>query len=60
MNACMIAYIVILFVVLTPGVFVILPYHGSKYMVALTHGLIFGLVWHFTHKEVEKAVSRYS
>ena len=57
MNACMIAYIIILFVVLTPGVFVILPYHGSKYMVALTHGLIFGLVWHFTHKEVEKAVA---
>ena len=36
-----------LFFLLTPGVLVTLPPGGSKYMVALVHALIFGLVTMF-------------
>lgn len=53
MEIIAIAYMIVLFAVLTPGVFVILPYHGSKYMVALAHGAIFALIWYFTQKYVK-------
>ena len=36
-----------LFFFLTPGVLVTLPPGGSKYVVALVHALIFGLVTMF-------------
>jgi len=53
MKFLSIIYIVALFFVLTPGIFLSLPSGGSKTAVALTHALVFGLVWHFTHKKVE-------
>jgi len=37
---------------LTPSVLVRLPPSGSKYTVAAFHGLVFALVFHFTHKTV--------
>lgn len=55
MNAFMFAYAALLFVVLTPGVLLRLPMKGSKMTVALTHGAIFAVVWHFTHKMVWRA-----
>ena len=51
----MFAYAALLFVVLTPGVLLRLPMKGSKMTVALTHGAIFAVVWHFTHKMVWRA-----
>jgi len=36
-----------LFFLLTPGILVTLPPGGSKYVVALVHALIFGLVTMF-------------
>jgi hypothetical protein len=52
MNAFVFVYIVLLFVVLTPGILVSLPPKGSKYTVAITHAIVFGFVWWITHKYV--------
>ena len=41
-------YSVILFFILTPGILVRLPVGGSKITSALTHAVIYGLVWYFT------------
>ena len=38
---------VILFFLLTPGILLSLPPGGSKYTVAATHALVFGLVTWF-------------
>lgn len=44
-------FIVALFVVLTPGVFVTLPKKGgNKWTVALVHGVIFAIVWFIFYK----------
>ena len=45
----MILYTIILFVILTPSVVFQLPKKGNKYTVAFVHGLIFAVVFHFTH-----------
>jgi hypothetical protein len=55
MNLLMFAYIALLFLVLTPGVLLRLPPNGSKIAVAVTHGVVFAVVWHFTHKMVLRA-----
>jgi len=47
-------YVAILFYVLTPGVLLSLPAGGSKTTVALTHAVVFAVVYHFTHKLVWK------
>jgi hypothetical protein len=52
MNAFVFVYIVLLFVVLTPGILVSLPPKGGKYAVAITHAVVFGAVWWITHKYV--------
>jgi hypothetical protein len=48
----MMVYVAVLFYLLTPGVLVSLPPGGSRTTVALTHAVVFSLVWHFTHKTV--------
>ena len=45
-------YAAILFFVLVPGVLLSIPRRGSKLVVAAVHALVFGLVYHFTHKLV--------
>ena len=52
MNITMTLFTTLLFVLLTPGMLTRLPPGGSKLTVALVHGLIFALVYHFTHKMV--------
>ena len=52
MNVVMFVYAFLLFFILTPGILLSLPPKGSKMIVALTHALVFALVWHFTHKLV--------
>ena len=51
----MMIYIAVLFYVLTPGILVSLPPGASKSVVALTHAVVFALVWCFTHKAVWRA-----
>jgi hypothetical protein len=58
MNIFVTLYTALLFVLLTPNVLVRLPPTGSKLMVAAVHGLIFALVFHFTHKMVWRMTSR--
>jgi len=49
-------YAAVLFFVLTPGVLVSLPPGGSRLTVALTHAVVFGVVWALTHKAVWKTL----
>ena len=54
MNVTMLIYLMVLFIVLTPGQFLTLPSESaSKTNITLTHAVLFALVWHFTHKMVE-------
>jgi hypothetical protein len=57
MNLFVSLYVVLLFVLLTPGVLLTLPKGGSKLTVAVVHGFVFALVWHFTHKMVWRATA---
>jgi len=52
MHLGMLIYLVLLFVLLTPGIVLSVPSGASKMTVAVVHGCIFALVWHFTHKQV--------
>ena len=59
MNALMVIYVFLLFLLLTPGFLVSLPTKGSKYVVAGVHAFIFALVWKFTHKFVRRLAQAY-
>ena len=50
MNLYMSLYLAVLFVALTPGVLLTLPKGGNKMTVAVVHGLVFAVVWYFTHR----------
>jgi hypothetical protein len=52
MNVWMSVFMAVLFVVLTPGVLLRLPPGGSKLVVAVTHAVVFALVYHVSHKAV--------
>jgi hypothetical protein len=52
MNWVVTLYSAVLFFILTPGILVSLPPKSGKYIVALTHAVVFAIVWHFTHKLV--------
>jgi hypothetical protein len=54
MNLTVAIYSAILFFVLTPNVFLRLPPHGSKMMVAAVHALVFALILYLTQKFVWK------
>jgi len=47
-------YLVILFYVLTPGIFITLPKGASKVTVAVTHGVIFAVIWKLTNAYVRR------
>ena len=49
-------YTALLFFVLVPGVLVTIPPKGSKLVQAAVHGLVFALVYHFTHKIVYRVL----
>ena len=49
-------YLVALFVALTPGVLISLPPKGKKLTVALTHAVVFAVVYQLTHKMVWRAL----
>jgi len=51
-------YAFVLFFLLTPGILLSLPPGGSKMMVALTHAVVFTLVWHLTSMMVWNATSK--
>jgi len=51
-HVVMTLFVAALFFVLTPGVFLSIPDGSSLKTKALVHGLVFALVFHFTHKMV--------
>jgi hypothetical protein len=52
----MLLYIVVLFVVLTPGILLTLPPKGSKLVVAIVHAIIFAIILHFTYKQIKHLI----
>jgi hypothetical protein len=55
----MTAFTTLLFVVLTPGILLTIPPNSSKIIVAVVHGIVFSLVYHFTHKAVLDLTRKY-
>jgi hypothetical protein len=51
-NLYMAVYVVLLFVALTPGILLSLPPKGSKMVVAITHAVVFAVVYSMTQKAV--------
>ena len=45
-------FMAVLFVALTPGILLTLPPKSSKLVVAVTHGVVFAVVYYLTHKMV--------
>ena len=48
----MFLFTTLLFFILTPGIIITLPPNSSKYVVATVHGIVFAIIWYFTHKLV--------
>jgi positive regulator of sigma E activity len=45
MNLSFLVYLVVLFFLLVPGILVTLPKGGNKWTVAITHALVFAVVY---------------
>ena len=58
MNILLFLILVVLFVLLTPGILVYLPPKSSKLTTAITHGVIFAIIWSLTHKFLMRTTSR--
>jgi hypothetical protein len=59
MQLLMSLYTALLFFVLVPGVLVSLPPKSGKLTVALTHAVVFTLVFQLTHKAVANLLSPF-
>ena len=58
MNLFVSLYVALLFVLLTPGILITLPPGASKLTAAVTHGLVFALVYHLSCKMVWRMSTR--
>lgn len=58
-NVGMTLFVAALFVLLTPGVLLSLPAKGSLLQKAAVHGLVFAVVYHYTHKSVWNMVQGF-
>jgi hypothetical protein len=52
MNHLLCIFLGLLFFILTPGILVTLPPKGSKVMVAMTHAIVFAVIYCLTYKAV--------
>lgn len=59
MNVYASLYLALLFFVLTPGILLSIPPGGSKMGVALTHAVVFAIVYHFTNRPVMNALMSF-
>jgi hypothetical protein len=57
MDLTVAVYSSVLFFLLVPSVLVRLPETGSKYVVALVHAVIFGILLYFTSSQIESLFS---
>jgi hypothetical protein len=51
-HPMMLLFIVVLFFLLTPGVLLSLPSGGSLMTKAAFHAIVFGIIYHLTHRMV--------
>ena len=58
MSLYMDLYVVVLFVLLTPGVLLTLPGGASKVVTAVVHSIVFAALFYFSYKTVSRSVSR--
>jgi hypothetical protein len=58
-HPLMTLFTALLFVALTPGILVTLPPKGSQIVVALTHGVLFALLYAAIHKTVHHFTKQY-
>jgi hypothetical protein len=56
MDFIMLIVMAILFAILTPGVLLYLPPKSSLAVAAITHGVVFAVVWHFVHKPIAQMI----
>lgn len=56
MDFIMLIVMAILFAILTPGVLLYLPPKSSLGVAAITHGVVFAVVWHFIHKPIAQMI----
>jgi hypothetical protein len=54
MNVALSLFVIVLFVLLTPGILLRLPPKGGKYVVALVHAAVFAFVLHFVYNNYFK------
>lgn len=59
MNKVMIILNMVLFFLLSPGILVTLPSRSSKYIVAGTHAILFGLLAMIIHHIYKKHIKKY-
>lgn len=52
MHVFMFVFVALLFFVLTPGIVLTIPPNCSKTTIAITHAVLFALMFTFTHKIV--------
>lgn len=57
LNICIFVLQVLLFVLLTPGILIVLPPKSTKFIVALTHGVVFSALWMLLYKPLCKFCS---
>ena len=55
----MIVFTALLFVVFAPGILVTLPPKGKPLVIALTHGILFALIYTVTRKAVKTIIKKY-
>jgi len=58
-NVVMTVFVVILFVILTPGIIFSLPTRGSIHSRAIVHGILFAILYHIIHKSLRVEGFRY-
>jgi len=48
----MFLFVAFLFFILTPGIVLTLPPKGSKTIIAITHAIVFAIIWTLIHKSI--------
>jgi len=59
MNFFLTIYTAFLFVILSPGVLFTLPRKSKKKIIFATHGVIFAVIFHFTHNIVLRITNKF-
>jgi hypothetical protein len=57
-HPLMFAFTALLFIALTPGILVTLPPKSTPIIVAVTHGILFALIYAITHKAVRRLTKK--